>query len=395
MSKPAIDLIGFDRCSGCFACYSSCPQNAVTMQLNEHGFYVPLIDRNLCSECEICASFCPVITHNKDQGGTVFPKAFASWSLDDQTRLQSSSGGIFSELAAYVLNQDGAIFACVWGEGLLPRHSEINDLAGLTSARGSKYVQSHVGRTYVRAVELSKEKEILFVGTPCQAAAMRRFISKDNAHRILIADLVCHGTASIRVFHSYLNFLFAGEKAQQVNFRNKAKGWRNYRFTALSETGRKYSQEHRFDPFFAGYLQNLYLNRICYTCPFCALPKSGDLTLGDYWGVPEELLDEKGVSVVLASTEKGENILNILKHSARIELIPVDFKQTVECNSRMVNGNMEIPLSRELILNDLVQEVGFQTLLKYIHVPSRSRRFAGRIKGMLIKAVKRLLGQSV
>ena len=365
------------------------------MQLNECGFYVPLVDRKLCSECSICTFFCPVLTHHKGKVESVPPKAFASWSLDDQTRLQSSSGGIFSELASYVLDRGGIVFACVWGDGPLPRHEKIGNLTGLVLARGSKYLQSNVGHTYARAVEQSKLKEILFVGTPCQAAAMRRFIRKDSAHRILIVDLVCHGTASIRVFHSYLEFLFGGEKAQHICFRDKVKGWKNYQFTAISETGKKFSREHYYDPFFVGYLQNLYLNSICYNCPFSALPRQGDITLGDFWGVPKHLFDEKGVSVVLATTEEGDKIINNLKEAGRIALMPVEFNQAAASNPRMTNGHIELPAARALLLRDLASGIRFQTIHeKYIRVPTPFRQFASRIKRMSLKGIKHLLGKA-
>lgn len=395
MTKPAIDIIGHDRCSGCFACYSACPENAITMQLNGCGFYVPLVDRKLCSECSICTFFCPVLTHHKGKVEPVSPKAFASWSLDEQTRMESSSGGIFSELAASILEEGGVVFACVWGEGMLPRHVLIDNMAGLQSARGAKYVQSRVGETYKQVLQLSKKKEVLFVGTPCQTAAMRRFCNKSNGNKILIADLVCHGTASIRVFHSYVQSLFGEEKVQQINFRDKANGWSKFRLTALSASGQIYSKEHRYDPFFSGYLQNLYLNHLCYACPFCTVPRTGDITLGDYWGVPKKFFDEKGVSVVLANTERGENALNKLKICQQINLIPIDFKHAANSNPRLVTGSISIPKVREYILNEITREHTFKILhKKYIRVPSRFRRFAGRVKRVPLKIMKYLFGMN-
>jgi len=243
MLKPAIDLIGRERCSGCFACLSSCPENAITMQLDNYGFYVPSIDRQACDQCGVCSTFCPVVSHEEKTNEAIAPKAFAAWSLDDQRRMESSSGGIFSELAAPILENGGVVFACVWGEGMLPRHIPITNMAGLQLARGSKYVQSHIGDAYKQVIELSEDKEVLFVGTPCQAAAMRRFRRKNNANEILIADLVCHGTASMKAFHSYLQFLFNGDKVQQINFRDKTNGWKNYRLNALSASGKIYDRK--------------------------------------------------------------------------------------------------------------------------------------------------------
>jgi hypothetical protein len=117
----------------------------------------------------------------------------------------------------------------------------------------------------------------------------------------------------------------------------------------------------------------------------------GDVTLGDYWGVPKKLFDEKGISVVLANTESGRNALNKLKISQRIGLVPTDFKDAVNSNPRIIAGNISVPEAREHILNAISREYTFQILHeKYIRVPSRFRRFAGRIKRMFLKIVKRL-----
>jgi len=38
MNKPAITIIGKDKCIGCSACAAICPTNAVQMKENDLGF---------------------------------------------------------------------------------------------------------------------------------------------------------------------------------------------------------------------------------------------------------------------------------------------------------------------------------------------------------------------
>ena len=151
------------------------------------------------------------------------------------------------------------------------------------------------------------------------------------------------------------------------------------------------TQNHRSFLFFSGYLQNLYLNDICYACPFCSIPRTSDITLGDYWGVPGNLFDDKGVSVVLANTEKGESVLKKLKHSQKIDLVPVVFKNSVRSNPRIVDGNFSIPKVRDFIFEEIGCECTFQLLHeKYIRVPSRFRHLAGRAVRMPLNILKHL-----
>ena len=172
--KPAIEVIGPENCAGCFACYNSCSYNVIEMVENEEGFYYPDINDN-CTACGVCQKFCPVINPIRfvDEFS---PKFYAGWSKDDDTRINSSSGGMFPELARYILENEGVVFGVAWNENLLPVHVKITDVDEIPRLMGSKYVQSNVGKTYKEALsELRKGKIILFSGTPCQIAGLNTF----------------------------------------------------------------------------------------------------------------------------------------------------------------------------------------------------------------------------
>jgi formate hydrogenlyase subunit 6/NADH:ubiquinone oxidoreductase subunit I len=48
-----------EECCGCTACYSSCPQFAISMVEDEEGFLYPEINSTLCVKCGICLKVCP------------------------------------------------------------------------------------------------------------------------------------------------------------------------------------------------------------------------------------------------------------------------------------------------------------------------------------------------
>ena len=106
MEKTAINIIGNKQCTGCFGCYNICPVNAIEMKYDEKGFYKPNILEN-CIECGKCEKVCPVI---KNENSNKYIKAYGAWSNDEEILLNSSSGGIFSELAFEILNENEIVY---------------------------------------------------------------------------------------------------------------------------------------------------------------------------------------------------------------------------------------------------------------------------------------------
>jgi coenzyme F420-reducing hydrogenase beta subunit len=50
---------------------------------------------------------------------------YAGWSRDEETRIRSSSGGIFPEIAKYILENGDAVFGVGWDEKLNARHLKV------------------------------------------------------------------------------------------------------------------------------------------------------------------------------------------------------------------------------------------------------------------------------
>lgn len=45
-------------CCGCAACYSVCPVEAITMEVDEKGFPYPKINVDVCIRCQKCIKIC-------------------------------------------------------------------------------------------------------------------------------------------------------------------------------------------------------------------------------------------------------------------------------------------------------------------------------------------------
>lgn len=312
-------------CTGCGTCYNICPQDAITMQGDEWGFYKPIINKEKCVNCELCEKICPLDNYKSDN--IEEPKVFAFQNNDKETLYKCASGGAFAKLADYVIKQNGIVYGVIYDENIVVCHSRTDNLTDLEKMFSSKYVQSDTRDTFKQAKEdLENGTFVLFSGTPCQIAGLKSYLQKDYDNLITV-DLVCHGVPSPLVFEKYkqefMKKLPATEKLLNVNFRSKIKGWNPSLVTTTTTT-----THARHDDFMRAFLSNLSINESCLQCQFNKLPRVADLSLADFWGVDEydkTLNDNKGLSLILINTEKGKCLFNKIDNNCLLKEIPLDY----------------------------------------------------------------------
>ena len=309
-------LADLENCTACTACYNICTHHAIQMIADKEGFLMPVIDNNKCVECHLCEQSCPVL-HPDTNTNNEMPKAFAVWSQRD--RIYSSSGGAFSAFARMTLAEKGVVFGASFDEHLHCRHIEIQDEKELPALRGSKYVQSEIGDVYkqIRAY-LKENRKVLFCGTPCQVAGLKNFLRKpyDN---LLTLDLVCHGVPSDAIFQSYLEKLSRrmAVKIENYEFRHRD-GWGKAPAVA---TSCKFRPVYGVDALYMeAFNASAIFRKSCYQCQYAKLPRIGECTLGDFWGIgrhgiPFKHSIQKGVSLVLANNASGETALRRLQNT--------------------------------------------------------------------------------
>lgn len=96
-----IEIVNKEQCSGCYGCASICPKNCISMQIDEEGFWYPEVNKDICIQCGLCEKICPVIKNEYVKDKEV--EAYVSYTKDDETRMKSSSGGLFTMFAKEVL----------------------------------------------------------------------------------------------------------------------------------------------------------------------------------------------------------------------------------------------------------------------------------------------------
>lgn len=304
-----------EYCTGCTACASVCPKGCITMTQDENGFLCPVIDTERCVECGLCEKTCPIITPLKTAENE--PKAYAAYSKDEAVRLQSSSGGVFTEIAKEILAEGGVVFGAAYNDQFDVVHICVDYEANLFKLRGAKYAQSNLCRTFTNVKErLDAGQQVLFSGTPCQVAGLKAYLRKDY-EKLLTVDFVCHSVPSPMAWREYVKYRAqldnGGQMPELINLRSKETGWSRYQYSNLFQyaDGTNYSarsDESLYMKLFVGG----YINReSCANCQFKGYSRVSDLTIGDFWGiwdVAPEMDDNKGTSVVLVQSACGADL---------------------------------------------------------------------------------------
>ena len=189
-------------CTGCAACYSICPVRCISMQEDSEGFLYPVVEKDKCTSCKKCETVCPAIVQRNERKPLY---VYAAKNLNEEIRRQSSSGGIFTLIAESIIQEGGVVFGARFNENWEVVHDYTETIEGLAAFRGSKYVQSRIGNTYLSAKDfLLAGRKVLFSGTPCQIAGLKAFL-QDDYDNLLTVDLVCHGVPSPLVWKRYLD----------------------------------------------------------------------------------------------------------------------------------------------------------------------------------------------
>lgn len=330
-------------CTGCSACVSICKQKCLVMTPDSRGFCFPkLITPDQCINCGSCQRACPVF--RKEQLGENCTKCYAGYTKDSFVRQNSSSGGIFSELAMIILKQGGVVVGAAYEKGsYVVQHICVEDEEKLSYLRGAKYAQSNLNSIFLDIKKrLYVGQRILFVGTPCQVAGLKTFLKKEYENLVTV-DFVCHGVPSPLVWEKYVQYRAkkdnGGVMPISINLRSKNTGWSRYQYSNeyQYENGKVYSSLSGDDLFMRLFVEN-YINReSCSNCHFKGYDRVSDITLGDFWGIWDiypEMDDNKGTSLILVHSQSARKILEQL--FGRIILKEVTLQQTSKQNLSML-----------------------------------------------------------
>lgn len=363
-----------ENCTGCMACYNICPVGAISISQDRKGFYVPEIHDAKCIHCNQCVSICPELRHSRGQPPQ---SVLACWARNDVLRQASTSGGIFSGLAAETFRRGGVVCGVCLDHNLVARHVIVENIEKLTPLRGSKYVQSDVGNVMNACKQhLEAEKQVFFTGTPCQVAGFKNFLGH-GYENLLTADIICHGVPSPLVFDKYLRFIESTylKKIMSVQFRYKKPGWTVFSMQIVFEDQSEYIADSMTDPYLIAFLKDYISRDCCARCRYAVDWRQGDLTIADFWGYVSDKWatrnTEKGISLVLQNTAKGIEALDaIAKNYIIVEKTMEEAKSGNQCLSRPYPPNKET----EKFWRKFLSDEKFEDVLKeYLYPRKRSK----------------------
>lgn len=376
------------KCCGCTACYAICPKNAITMHADSEGFKYPVIDKDKCIDCGLCCKVCPLdIKLEKTEDKQI---AVACTAKDENFTKQSSSGGVFAILANMFMEKQAVIYGAAFDDGWNVKHIRVDSKDDLSKLYTSKYVQSDMGETFKTVkTDLNTGKEVLFAGTPCQVAGLKKYLGKDY-NNLITVDFICHGVPSSLVWQCYIKEKAASlnSKITDISFRNKKDGWKDFGFLIKAESGIVNCEKAGDNIYMNGFLKDLYLRPSCYECKFKTLKRASDITLADFWGIEKvlpEMYDKRGVSLCWTSSTKGSEILTeALKQTAYQK---VDLQEAVRHNSAALKS-VNVHKNRDKFFKDFAES--HDDVTKLIEKYYDNRSFRKRLSYKLRTKIKSL-----
>lgn len=325
-----------DMCAGCMACVDSCRHGAIAIEDTIEA-YNARIDPTRCVGCGLCEKTCPQMV----SPSSLRPLEWLQgWAKDTSLRMSSSSGGLATAISEAFVASNGLVCSCAQEGGEFRFHLT-SDADYLRRAQGSKYVKSNPLGAYREVREaLQGGQRVLFIGLPCQVAAMRNFVGSRLADSLYTIDLICHGSPSPKVLSRFLEETGNNLSNELIlDFRKKVQFQLRYRGAeTVGRTGVR-------DRYSIAFLSGLPYTEGCYSCRYAKGDRVSDITLGDSWG--SELSDEvaNGISLALVQTDKGRELLEMTD----LELLPVDPGLAVANNEQL-----QRPSTKPIERNDKV-----------------------------------------
>ncbi len=320
-------------CSGCSACANVCEHGAITMLPDTLGFLYPVVDHDKCIRCGKCISVC-AFNGNYDTGLLLSEPIVYGARHKDMTNVEKSrSGAAFIALSDFILEHGGVVYGAGYADHFRVVHKRAASKEERDEFRGSKYVQSDMGRCFRKVKEdLKNGLTVLFSGTPCQTAGLNSYIGKKLRENLYLMDIVCHGVPSPYIWKDYIAYQEGkqGSEVTKADFRDKVKfGWKAH-IETLTFGDREISTTIYTDIFY----EHIMLRHSCSKCHYTNTRRPSDITIADFWGWektdPSFNADDKGCSLVLCNTEKGVSLFE--KVQERMNTVSADLKNCMQPN---------------------------------------------------------------
>lgn len=354
------------ECYGCGACADICNTDAISMGKNEEGFVYPIVNQQLCVYCRSCEKVCPAL--HTENCSYPYIASYAGYNADSKEMFESTSGGFATALAEYIISNDGVVAGVVYNKDFRGAHYVFaENKLELKALQGSKYVESNKLGVYRRVQIELESRTVLFFGLPCQIAALKYYLDFNNksTDNLITCELICAGTISEKVAEDYLSVLEKKNNSRIVylNTRFKKTGWSVSYLYAKFKNGKTFAEQLFVTPY--GLSIMLYLRKSCYHCKYRGDNGIGDLRIGDFWGAnpKDEFWNPDGISLILARTEKGKNLVKKLAN-LHYKVFDVDYYNGIKNNISARKNKTEVEMERRETFSKLYREKGLEYAIR-------------------------------
>ena len=379
-------------CCGCSACASVCAHGAITMKPDVLGFLYPMVDTDKCTGCGLCEKVCAFHDDYDRSLNLLQPTAYGARHKEIKEVESSRSGAAFIALSDYIMEQGGVVYGAGYTDHFRVVHKRATTKEQRNEFKGSKYVQSDLGDTFLQVKQdLKAGFTVLFSGTPCQTAGLHSFVGSRLRDNLILVDIVCHGVPSPYIWRDYIKYLEGKAKADiiHVDFREKEHcGWRAHK-EAFRYSDAKRGKEIK-ETYTHLFYKHIMFRHSCGVCKYTNLQRPSDITIADFWGWektnPTANSDDKGLSLVLCNTEKGRQLFESVKE--RMNIFPAELSNCMQPNLKQPSA---IHPQRMDFERDYARKGFVYVMKRYGNIGWRYKveRYMGKIK----RAIKRIIGK--
>lgn len=364
------NIISSDLCMSCGACKHVSPEK-ISIELNaEKGMFLPKCSSPLNkNELDYFEKICPANGYPIKKIATeIFDKpnyedyrlgtfkSMGTYRINNKKILDNaSSGGVLTGLAKKLLDENivqGVVatsFKYMRNE-IVPQVEIITDSDQLYKTQGSKYMPVPALLT-IESIKKFNGK-VVFIGTPCQIAAIRLIQQYDPIvkEKILFTfGFFCGGFKDMREIDRYKEI--AGMSKSEIEYFQFRGSGQPGKMKINSKDGGKWEYSYPEYARLTGYMK-YYRCRVCVD----ATAELADISCGDAWLDKFEKMGGNW-SIVIFRNKKLENIFYNLTKNNEISYEPITIDEVVLSQKGNLTSKKERFISRNNFLKIIDRKI--------------------------------------
>lgn len=361
-----------DKCTGCGACSYICPKSCIRMVEQGLDGLLPVLNLSNCINCGCCTKACPVKTPIRKQPQI---EVFASWHSSDDMRRKCASSGTASAMYQEALDQGWCIAGAVSVNALDVEIVLCDNFNAIQDFSSSKYIFSNCEKLYPQIKQaLANGRKLLFIGLPCQVAAISNLF-KNKREQMILVDLVCHGTNAKEYLRQHIAKVESSKtlKVDKVIFREG----KDFLIKMLDKVGNVvYSESSWYkDMYQYGYHRGIFYRENCYQCNYASSERISDITLKDYWGLgecaPVDYLKDR-VSAVLINSKRGLSFFNKCIEEGHVIAYKRPLEEPIKGDAQLQHPTLI--KSEKVMFNVLMNRNGYDFEAAMMVIARKNRR---------------------